>query len=45
MFQNYINKLLAKKLDIFIITYLNNIFIYTENKKKNHIEAIWWILD
>ena len=26
-FQGYINKILAKKLDIFIIVYLKNIFI------------------
>ena len=30
-FQSYINKILAKKLDIFIIVYLDNIFIYTED--------------
>ena len=27
-FQSYINKILAKKLNIFVIIYLNNIFIY-----------------
>ena len=27
-FQGYINKILAKKLNIFVIIYLNNIFIY-----------------
>ena len=26
-FKSYINKILAKKLDIFVIFYLNNIFI------------------
>ena len=30
-FQGYINKILAKKLDIFIIVYLNDILIYTED--------------
>ena len=30
-FQNYINKILAEKLDIFIIIYLDNIFIYTKD--------------
>ena len=30
-FQNYINKILAKKLNIFIIVYLDDIFIYTED--------------
>ena len=31
LFQNYINKILAKKLDIFIIIYLNDIFIYNKD--------------
>ena len=30
-FQGYINKILAEKLDIFVIVYLDDIFIYTEN--------------
>lgn len=30
-FQWYINKILAKKLDIFITVYLDNILIYTED--------------
>ena len=30
-FQDYINKILAKKLDIFIIIHLNNIFIFIKN--------------
>ena len=30
-FQGYINKILVKKLDIFVIVYLDNILIYTEN--------------
>ena len=30
-FQGYINKILAKKLNIFVIIYLDNIFIYTED--------------
>lgn len=29
-FQVYVNKILAKKLDIFVIIYLNNILIYIE---------------
>ena len=40
-FQGYINKILVKKLDIFIIVYFNNIFIYIESKRKEHIQAIW----
>lgn len=30
-YEKYINKILVKKVDIFIIIYLNNIFIYIEN--------------
>ena len=30
-FQGYINKILAKKLDIFVIVYLDNILIYTKD--------------
>ena len=44
-FQGYINKILAEKLDIFVIVYLNNILIYTEDPRQTHIDAIWWVLD
>ncbi len=44
-FQDYINKILAKKLDIFIIVYLDDILIYTKSKKKEHVEAIQGVLD
>lgn len=44
-FQGYMNKILAEKLDIFVIMYLDDIFIYTEIEKKQHIEAVWWILN
>ncbi len=39
-FQGYINKIFAKKLDIFIIMYLNDIFIYTESERKEYVEAV-----
>ncbi len=29
-----------EKLDIFIIMYLDNIFIYTENKRKSHVKIV-----
>ena len=41
IFQGYINKILAEKLDVFVIIYLDDIFIYTENKDKKHIQAVW----
>ena len=30
-FQRYVNKILAEKLDIFVIVYLHDILIYTED--------------
>ena len=39
-FQGYINKILAKKFDIFVIIYLNNIFIYIKDLGQSHIKAI-----
>ena len=42
-FSNYINKILAKKLNIFIIVYLDDIFIYTKNPSQSYIDAIWWV--
>ena len=39
-FQGYVNKILAEKLDIFIIIYLDNILIYTEDSGKGHVKAI-----
>ena len=38
--QDYINKILAEKLDVFVIMYLDNIFVYTKNEKKVHVKAI-----
>lgn len=34
-FQNYINNLVREYLDMFYIAYLDNILIYSKNKKKN----------
>ena len=31
-FQGYINKIFTKKLDLFVIFYLNDILIYTEDE-------------
>ena len=39
-FQGYVNKILAKKLDIFVIVYLDDILIYTKAPKQPHVEAI-----
>ena len=39
--QGYVNKILAEKLNIFVIIYLDNILIYTKNPKNAYIEAVW----
>ena len=41
-FQDYINKILAKMLNIFVIVYLKDIFIYTKNPGQIHLNSIWW---
>ena len=44
-FQRYVNKILAEKLDVFVIIYLDDILIYTKDSSQLHIEAVCWILD
>ncbi len=39
-FQGYMKKILAEKLDVFVIVYLNDILIYTENKGEEDVQAI-----
>ena len=45
IFQGYVIKILAEKLDIFVIVYLNDILIYTKDPRQPHVEAMRWILD
>ena len=44
-FQGYVNKILAEKLDIFVIVYLDDILIYTKDSGQQHVETVRWILD
>ena len=44
-FQGYTNKIPAEKLDIFVIVYLDDILIYTEDQGQGHVEAVQWVLD
>ena len=44
-FKRYVNKILAKKLDIFVVIYLDDILIYTKNPGQPHVETVCWILD
>lgn len=44
-FQVCINKILAEKLDVFVIVYLDDIFIYTKEPDQPHVDAVCWVLD
>ena len=39
-FQDYINKILAKKLDVFVIVYIDDILIYTEDASQAHVNTV-----
>ena len=39
-FQGYINKILAEKPHIFVIVYLNDILIYTEDAGQAHVNVV-----
>ena len=39
-FHDYMNEILAKKHNIFVIVYLNNILIYTKDACPAHVEAV-----
>ena len=44
-FQVYITKILAKKLDVFVIIYLDDILIYTKDAGQAHIDTVRWVLN
>ena len=44
-FQGYVNKILAKKLDIFVIVNLDDILIYTKDPSQPYVKVVRWILD
>ena len=39
-FQSYINKILTKKLDIFVIVNLDDILNYIENSGQSHLKNV-----
>ena len=43
-FREYVNKILDKKLDIFVIIFLDDILIYTQDPSQPYIEAVRWVL-
>ena len=40
-FREYINKILAEKLNVFVIVYLDDILIYTKYKNQGYIDTVW----
>ena len=44
-FQSYINKIVVKKLDIFVIVYLYDILIYIEDQGQAHVDIVWCVLE
>lgn len=40
-FQGYINKILDEKLNVFVIVYLDNILIYTEETGQQYVETVY----
>lgn len=44
-FQEYINKILAEKLNIFVIVYLNDILIYTKDPIQPNLDIVRLVLD
>ena len=43
-FQRYINKIFTEILNIFIIMYLDDILIFTNDDRSDHITAVWWVV-
>ncbi len=44
-FKVYINKILADKLDIFVMVYLDDILIYIKDPGQLHVEVVQWVLE
>ena len=44
-FQCYINKILAKKLNVLVIIYLDNILIYTKDTGQGYVNVVYWVLN
>ena len=44
-FQDYVNIILAKKLNVLVIVYLDDILIYTEDPGQAHMEVVCWVLE
>ena len=44
-FQGYMNMIFAEKLDNFVIVYLDDILIYTDDDGDGHVSAVRWVLE
>ena len=44
-FQRYINKILVERFDIFVIVYLDDILIYTDDDGDGYVSAVHWVLE
>ena len=40
IFQGYMNKILVEKFNVFVIVYLDDIFIKTEDERESHVQAV-----
>ena len=40
IFQEYVNKILAEKLDFFVIVYLDDLLIYIKDPGQPHIKVV-----
>ena len=45
IFQGYVNKILAENLDVFVIVYLDDILIYTQDPDQPYVDVVRWVLD
>lgn len=43
--KRYINKIFVKKLDIYIIVYLEEILFYNKNSNNAYIDIMFYLLD
>ena len=44
-FQDYIKKILAEKLNVFVIVHLDDIPICTKDESESHIQVVCLVLD
>ena len=43
IFQRYVNKILAEKLDVFVMIYLNDLLIYNKDLNSPHNEVVYFV--